>query len=397
MKKNIFIIVLIQIVTICVPSYTQDSIITKPLTKGLVTANKNLLYNLVTVVNVEGDVSRGFLVGLRADTLILYKDEQNDEFSVQNLQAVTINTKGNDSRGLLIGGILGMYLGNLAFFQVENQPTAYWRGESEGWKAIASILMAFVGGGVGYLIDISTQDDTEEFTFSGDKEDQMKELNRLTAFIKGKQLMESKVHLGVQMSQVNTRYSEIHEDEKNPYYYGYDEVTSFNLLRKIQLTYQIQEDLEIGGVISWFGEPSIFWYSNFGGGTNVTVTQTYDGVGYYAVAVYHPLASIFSKQISWGIGAGIGLSNVDFSFEEMRTVGSYPEITEEKISKRINKTVFSALVNTQFDLYLIKELSIGLMADYVFVTGEMPAILNTDISERSLGNFSFGLALGFHF
>ncbi len=394
MKKNIFIIVLIQIVTICVPSYTQDSIITKPLTEGLVTANKNLLYNLVTVVSVDGDVSRGFLVGTKADTLILFKDEQNAEFPVRKLLTVTINTQGNNLRGLLIGGILGMYLGNLAFFQVENQPTAYWRGESEGWKAIASILMAFVGGGVGYLIDISTQDNTEEFTFSGDKEDQIKELDRLKAFLKGEQLMESKVHLGVQMSQVNTRYSEIQGDENNSYYYGYDEVTSFNLLRKIQLTYQIQEDLEIGGAISWFGEPSIFWYSNFGGGS---VTQTYDGVGYYAVAVYHPFALTFSKQISWSIGAGIGMGSVDFSFEEMSTVGSYPAITEEETSKRINKTVFSALVNTQFDLYLIKELSIGLMADYVFVTGEMPAILNTDISERSLGNFSFGLALGFHF
>jgi hypothetical protein len=397
MKKNIFIIVLIQIVTICIPSFTQDSIITKPLTEGLVTANKNLLYNLVTVVSVDGDVSRGFLVGTKADTLILFKDEQNAEFPVRKLLTVTINTQGNNLRGLLIGGILGMYLGNLAFFQVENQPTAYWRGESEGWKAIASILMAFVGGGVGYLIDISTQNDTEEFTFSGDKKDQIKELDRLRAFLKGEQLIESKVHLGIQMSQVNTRYSEFRADENDPYYYGYDEVTSFNLLRKIQLTYQIQEDLEIGGAISWFGEPSIFWYSNFGGGTNVMVTQTYDGVGYYAVAVYHPFASIFSELISWSIGAGIGMGNIDYHFEQMRTVGSYPEITEEETTKRIDKTVFSALLNTQFDLYLIKELSIGLMADYVFVPGEMPAIPNTDIRERSPGNFSFGFALGFHF
>ncbi len=397
MKKNIFIIVLIQIVTICFPSYTQDSIITKPLTEGLVTANKDLLYNLVTVINIDGDVSRGFLVGLKTDTLILFKDEQNIEIPIRELVTVTIKTQRDNLGGLAIGSILGIYLGNLAFFQAVNQPTAYWQGEDEGWKAIASLLFAFVGGGVGYLIDISTQNDTEEFTFSGDKKYQIRELDRLKAFLKGEQLIERKVHLGVQMSQVNTRYSEIQTDENNLYYYGYDEVTSFNLLRKIQLMYQIQEDLEVGGAISWFGEPSIFWYSNFGGGSNVTVTQTYDGVGYYAVAVYHPFASTFSKQISWSIGAGIGMGSVDFSFEEMRTVGSYPEIIEEETSKRINKTVFSALVNTQFDLYLIKELSIGLMADYVFVTGEMPAILSTDISERSLGNFSFGFALGFHF
>ena len=159
----------------------------------------------------------------------------------------------------------------------------------------------------------------------------------------------------------------------------------------------IIEDLEVGGAISWFGEPSIFWHSYFGGGTNVTVTQMYDGVGYYALTVYHPFASTFSKLISWSIGAGIGMGSVDYYFEEMRTVGSYPEITEEETSKRIDKTVFSALINTQFDLFLIKQLSIGLMADYVFVPGEMPAIPNTDISERSLGNFSFGFALGFHF
>jgi len=397
MKNNIFFILILQILIICSPSYTQDSITTKPLTNGLITADKDLLYNLVTVVNIDGDVSRGFLVGLKADTLILFKDEQNIEIPIRKLVTVTIKTERDNLRGLAIGSILGIYLGNLAFFQAENQPTAYWQGEGEEWKALTSLLFAFVGGGIGYLIDIGTENDTEEFNFSRDGQEQVKELDRLKAFLKGDQLVESKVHLSVQMSQVNTRYSEIQADENDPYYYGYDEVTSFNLLRRIQLTYLIQENLEVGGAISWFGEPSIFWHSYFGNGPNVTATQTYDGVGYYALAVYHPFASTFSKQISWSIGAGIGIGNVDFSFEEMRTVGSYPEITEEETSKRIDKTVFSALISTQFDFYLINELSIGLMADYVFVPGEMPAILNTDTSERSLSSFSFGLAFGFHF
>lgn len=396
MRKNIFIIVVLQILIICSPSYTQDPIITKPLTDGLIIANKDLLYNLVTVVNVDGNVSRGFLVGLKADTLILFKDEQNIEFPIQELVTVTIKTQRDNLKGLAIGGILGMYLGNLAFFQAENQPTAYWLGGDEGGKALASILLGFVGGGIGYLIDIGTENDTEEFNFSEDEQELIKELERLKAFLKGNQLVESKFHLNVQMSQVNTRYSEIQRDEDYLYYNGYDEVTSFNLLRKIQLTYLILEDLEVGGAISWFGEPSIFWHSYFGGDSSVTVTQTYEGVGYYAVVAYHPFHSTFSKTFSWTIGGGLGIGIVDYEFQK-ENMGGYPENTQETTTARIDSNFFSVLLYTQFDLYIFEELSIGLAADYIVLPEKMCAIPELNLVERNLGNFSFGLSIGLHF
>jgi len=398
MRKNIFIIVALQILIICSPSYTQDPIITKPLTDGLIIANKDLLYNLVTVVNVDGNVSRGFLVGLKADTLILFKDEQNIEFPIKELLTVTIEIERDNLKGLAIGSILGVYLGNLAFYQTEDQPTAYWQGEDEGVIALVSVLCAFVGGGIGYIIDIGTENDTEEFNFGGDEQEQIKELERLKAFLKGDQLVESKFHLNVQMSQVNTRYSEIQRDENYPsYYYDEDKVTSFNLLRKIQLTYFILEDLEVGGAISWFGEPSIFWqYIEYD--SSITVTQTYEGVGYYAVVAYHPFRSIFTKTFSWIIGGGIGFGNVDYEFQkEKEKWGEYPENTKETTTARIVSNFFSVLLYTQFDLYLFDELSIGLAADYIVLPEKMYAIPELNLVERNLGNFSFGLSIGLHF
>ena len=55
------------------------------------------------------------------------------------------------------------------------------------------------------------------------------------------------------------------------------------------------------------------------------------------------------------------------------------------------------MISSQLDLYLLDELSLGFVVDYIFVPGEMPAIPNTDISTKSLSNFSYGVDLGFHF
>ena len=349
-------------------------------------------------------MSRGFLFGLKSDSLVIIRNEEKYYYSLRDLINVEIEYNRKNYKGLLIGSFAGAYLGNILFFTADEQPTAYWDNEDGGAKAAVSLLFAFVGGGIGYLTDLAIEEGEESslFDFDVDNEKWVEEFERLKNFLLGAE-QENPIHINFSLSQVNTRFAELKKNSStlNNYYYNSYQggTTSFNLLRKMQLTYSILNFLDVGGSICWFSEPSFYYYYpySYTGELTGNGSQTYEGVGYYATAVYYPLKTFLPKTISWNIGAGIGIGNVNYSFEEMRTIGTYPNITEERTSKKIDESVFSAMISSQIDIFLINELSLGFVVDYIYVPGEMPAIPDTDIGVKSLSNFSYGASLGFHF
>ena len=360
---------------------------------------------MTEVIDKNGNKSIGFLFGLKSDSLILIRKNEKYYYSLKDLLNIEIEYSRKNYKGVVIGSIAGVYLGNIIFFSADGQPTEYWDNEDAGVKAAASLIFAFVGGGIGYIIDIASEGEQEIFSFSFNVNDTewVQELQRLKEFLIGIE-KENMVNINFSLSQVSTRFSEIEDNSSisQNYYYDsyYSGVTSFNLLRRIQVTYALLNCLDVGGSICWFGEPSFhsYLYNYFPNGTeSINIAQKYEAVGYYASAVYYPLKSIFPKILAWSISGGIGIGNVNYSFEYLRTIENYPNITEEETTKTIDENVFSAIISTQLDLYIINELSLGFVVDYVYVPGEMPAIPNTDISESSLSNFSFGAALGFHF
>jgi hypothetical protein len=358
-----------------------------------ITLDKDLLYSRVTLLKKSGDLFRGFLVGLKDDTLLIHSSEKIIDVPIKNLNSISISIETQGGlKGLAIGSILGMYLGNLILWHSEFAPTAYWDNEDAEAKAIATVLIfGFVGGGIGYLIDVNTTGGNEVFSFEGNEQERLSEIYRFKKFLAGEKSHKS-LHLSVQLSQVNTRYSKLPEEN----YYGYYNrgVTSFNLLRRLQLTYSIFSDLDVGGAISWFGEPHINWNS-YRGGPSIDLTQMYEGVGYYAIAAYYPFSSIFSNSISWVVGGGIGMGKVDFELLR-RESGGYPDNIEDISTSSIHKSMFSALIYTEFALYLYEEFSLGLTADYVYLPEEIPGIPELDFSKENLGNYSFGLTIGLH-
>ncbi|MBT8386357.1 MAG: hypothetical protein KJO12_03005, partial [Ignavibacteria bacterium] len=371
--------------------YSQESGTNNFNSHNLEIINKDILYSLVIAQEKNGNFSTGFLIGLKSDTLVIHSKDQNRDIAINDLISISIETPAKGGmRGVAIGGILGTYVFFLAFMQAENEPFAYWQNDSPGGQALVSSLGALLGSAVGYAIDISPDESTEIFNFSGDDANRNKELQRLKKFLTGSESA-SKLHLNFQLSQVSTRLSEL-ENDQNGYPYSYRDVTSFNLLRKIQMTYSILDELEIGGAVSWFGEPSVSWY-NYTSGTNENSSgeQTYKGTGYYAIAVYNPFHSIFPETLSWKVGAGIGSGNVDYELTEFRNSGFTQGDTT---IASFNKSLFSAIIYTQFDLYLYDMFSLGLVADYIYLPKEIPEISELDIRSRNLGNFSFGLTLG---
>jgi hypothetical protein len=383
-------LILSLFITLCNPGYSQDASTNNINTQNIESIDKDILYSLVILQDKDGNYSQGFLIGLKSDTLVIHEKDTNRNIAIKNLASISIETRNKGGmQGVAIGGILGTYLTYLAFWQTENEPFAYYQNESAFGQALVSLLGTLLGSGVGYLIDKSSEENTEIFDFSGNDKSKTEEFRRLKKFLTGYESA-SKIHLNFQLSQVSTRLSEMGNNEDD--YYSYRDVTSFNLLRKIQLTYSIFDDLEIGGAVSWFGEPSMSWY-NYTSGTNENSYggQTYEGVGFYAMAVYKPFHSFFSETFTWKVGAGIGSGNVDYEFIE------YDYTQGDTTIMNINKTLFSAILYTQFDLFLYDRFSIGFVADYVYLPEEIPGISELDISSRNLGNFSFGFTLGLHF
>ena len=390
MTKINFSLVLSFFIILCNPGYSQDVSTNNINTQNIESIDKDILYSLVILQEKNGNFSQGFLIGLKSDTLVIHVKDQNRDIAINDLISISIETPGKGGmRGVAIGGILGTYLTYLAIWQTEDEPFAYWNNESAGFQALVSLLGTLLGSGVGYLIDKSSEESTEIFDFRGIEGNRIKEIQRLKKFLTGSK-SPSKIHLNLQLAQVSTRLSELGNNNYDPY--SYRDVTSFNLLRKLQLTYSIRDELEIGGAVSWFGEPSVRWGHYYYEGSSGE--QIYEGIGFYGIAVYDPFHSSFPETISWKVGAGIGIGNVDY--ELTASIYSYPTREDTSIT-RINKSLFSAIIYTQFDLYLYDMFSLGLIADYIYLPEEIPGIPELELSSRNLGNFSFGFTLGLHF
>jgi len=399
MKIYLFHILLFLIIT-GNNAFAQDKTNTSSIEATMTTVREDLMYNIVTILDKKDNNTRGFLVGLRSDSLLLINNKKTFGIAIADIIHISIEKDHSNLMLFTSGAFLGMYLGNLIFFQAESQPTAYWSGGDEEGKLAASLLFAFIGGGIGYIVDLGLEKSDETFDLSGENSQRMKEVERLKKFLFSDETTKQ-VHVTVQFAQIGTRYSEVEGLSNSPYpsHSHYNEVTSFNLLRKLQVTYSLFNSLYVGGAISWFGEPRANWFSNYFYSEQQSYqgAQSYEGTGYYAVASYQPLKSVFSSSISWKIGAGIGLGNVNYEFLNVVTTGSYPNRISDSTIVKINESMFSGLLFTEFDLYLFDEFSLGLVIDYIYLPKEMEPIQQLGIDKRNLGNFSIGATIGLHF
>lgn len=349
----------------------------------LITANPDLLYNIVTIVDSGGKLSRGFLIGLKRDSLIINRSDTRYAVSLKEVTNISIEIERSYYRGLALGGVLGIYIGNLALFRAENQNNNYYEDSGAVPVILWSLLWGFVGGGIGYLVDKASTEEFENFSFA-DPESWTEEYERLLMFIRGEK-HEKLIHVSAQLAQVASTISKL--ENYNDFYNYY--ITSFNMLRKLDLTYSFFKRVDLGGAISWFGEPSFFYYGyDYHTDLAGSIEQEYNGIGYYIISSYSPLKYELPKTLSWRIGGGIGLGNIDYTLRYGNE--SYTDVI-------INKSTFSGILFSNFDLNLYDGLSLGLAVDYVYIPETMPAIPELNIESSSFGNFGLGFAFSIHF
>lgn len=390
MAKRIIFILSITLFVIVSQSNSQTKHSELRKSESEILINPQLLDNRIIVTDKNGVVSRGFLVGLKADTIIFNRQDEQFKYSVNNLANLKIDIEPNNTKGFVIGGLLGIYFANFAFLREENQPMAYMEEDRFQLSLLMSFLFGAVGGGLGYIIETNSFEDEVVFTFSDDGNNLNIEFERLRNFIIGKE-RENLLHISVQLSQVYTRLSEL-----NNIYYS--NTTSFNLLRKLQFSYSFFDKISFGIAVCWLGEPSIDdWNFEDLNHTSNYTRQNYNGAGYYAIGVYEPLRHIFPKSVSLKVGVGLGLAKIDYKLYRLKEIYIEDEYIIESSGTNINKYGFSGLIFTNLDFYLNNLLSLGFSADYIYLQETMPAIPELNLKSRNFGNYSLGINFSLHF
>ncbi len=392
MKKYLFIIFIILYFLFSIDSSGQNNTEDKKRQETMILANSKLMHNIVVVTDRNGNVNRGFFIGLKADTIIFSRQNEQFKYSLKDLINVTIDVEPSNTKGLLIGGVLGMYIANISILRAENQPFAYMNDDGLWRSVIFSLVFGSAGGGIGYLIEANSAKEQIDFIFSDDPLIWKKEFERFKQFIIGEE-QEKSLHISIQLYQVSTRLS--NSNDPKQYYY---EAKNFNLMRKLDVTYSFFNKINLGMAICWFSEPSFHdWVYEELNYTSIFVKQKYDGIGYYAVGTYEPFKKVIYQTVSWKVGMGIGIGDIDYRENRLKENYVEGENSSETFETAINKSLFSGIIFTNLDFYLNNSLSLGFSADYVYLAETMPTIPELNIGKSNFGNYSLGLNFSLHF
>lgn len=387
----------------------QLSLSNSEMNKSYIHASIDLLFNRISVYQYKGKAIHGFLAGVNDDSLFVRVQENDSGILFSNLAKVVIETEIDKKSNSLNMMLIGIYLGNILFSNAENQPTRYAEKiYSSRNFIINNLLFATAGYMLGYL---SSHLNRTEKTFDYTSHEQAKELEweRMKHFITGRKV-QRKVHIsfqsGLVFRQVTKKYQKLLQDlnyYQGNYYWDYSdhaETVNFNWLRAIRLTISHKQIFEMGFAYYLLGEPSISGYNELAGDYyDVNVQQDLYTKGYYVLGIYQPFYNRLPKKISWKAGMGLGIAEPKFKLSANLYTG-YPQYKHILINHEIKNPLFTCLFITEFNLYILNATSIGLVADYAFITPRnVPGIPEAGIPSQRLwlGNGSIGLSLDFHF
>lgn len=375
-------------------------------------ATMDLLFNRIQVQCKSGQSHIGLLAGIMDRGLVLRREKQDKIIPYRELKHVVI--EGNKSGGAYIpaGMILGLYLGNIAAHRTQDTPPFHMERVGALGLILWNTVFAAAGGGLGYMIGTLVEKEKKEFDFTGEEKKRLKQWERLQNFVTGiERNKPKKIHLTVQGGYISTWNVDHYRAllEKSGYYVSefiqassgdMKVATKFSLLRKVQLTFSPNSKSEFGLAMCFLSEPSISG-SNYKKNPSRYSVQSIDIKSYFAVAAYHPFSSRKLGTFDWSIGVGLGMADFNFDFFTSPHWYTQSDSSLERIDDfHLSKKLLSGVVFTELKVDIQKGLSLGIMADYVYIPKVgIPEFRGAEIPARNLnlGNASFGFLAGFHF
>jgi hypothetical protein len=377
----------------------------------------------------NGTTLRGFLLGLEEQALVISVSQGRKAIPFGEIERVVIRAGKRGDPSVAFGSILGLYAGSLFYVHESGQPLGYMGTITSPLGFVLCNMAVVAAGGFFFsLLDPWKGEYERTYDFSGNGPERLARWERLRLGLSGVEPRRS-VHLTLQAGSILAggagRYRKtldaagyVPGNDYSIIFLGYEgdsyieDVGSFNLLRKIQLTFDLKPTLEVGLAYYPLSEPVVMAGKDsdtFQGDLEYDrigyVRQTFAATGVYAVALYKPLAGRLPKTLSWGIGFGLGVARFDYRLKTYQHEivlhnGYWVSDRDSNDSFVYAKTVPSVVVSTQFDWFLGANASLGLTADYV--TGpsvRVPAYPGMGLAGRSLGlgRAGVGIVLGTHF
>jgi hypothetical protein len=343
-------------------------------------------FRLARIMLKDGSIQTGWLVGTLRDSVVIHAGSQSVRLSRHDLARVVIETKPKRSTPELVGALLGIYLGDALVLRAERQPDLFVRDrDAPETIVLYSALFALAGGAVGYIA-ATVQGDETTMDFSGNEEDNDAAWARL-AGTQAEANRQGNFHLSMQASWISGPLPK----NLTGGYFSSQTAASWNMLRRLQLTYSVTDYAEVGLARMWLGQPSTMSYMANPVWINTNIN--FDGKGYFVVGVVQPLWKLTGRNVHWDIGAGVGLISFDFS----GTSWTYtPWLESPMTTVALRKDVLGAMAYTELKVFVSGYFSLGLTADVVITSESVPNITGVTFDSSTLGTSSVGVTFGFH-
>ncbi len=343
-------------------------------------------YQLTRVLLKDGTVKLGWFVGTHQDSMVIQIGRNSERISRRDLLRVAIEVKPSKGGPAVVGMITAAYLGSALVLSDEREPFLFVGGNGGTGEAFLYNALFCLGGYlIGYGIGTS-QSNEVVFDFSGTDEERGVRWEELCESGQ-KAGRETSVHFSFQGSWVS---GPVPHGGANSGYYARD-LSSLNMMRKLQLTYTITDYADAGIALMWLGQPSLWYYSPY-------VSEMHlNGRGYYAVGVFKPLWLLGGRSLQWDIGVGVGMASVDLSASPGVVYDYYPSSSPPMTPVGLKKKTFSAMMYAELKLFFTGNLSVGFNADLVYIPEDVPSVQNVTFERGTFTSTSVGFVVGYHF
>jgi hypothetical protein len=377
-----------------------------PTTHGL---RKDMLFADVTVQLLDGRRLTGYFCDFHNDTLTMIGGGGKRQISMHSVAELRIKKQANAVPAGVYGMVLGGYLINWLLYRDESGSGFMTSDFTE--NAYAPLLVALLVGGTCYMVAAAVLPDDRPFYFSGDSDFVAQEKQRFKELVlDGKPSSARPTRFHVLMTGGTVGFP---KPSLGTSWFSYPSLdrTFYRVVRRVQIAYSLFPWLQVGGAVIWFDEPAMNTYSNTqymsdANGysySDTSFSRTFKGTAYVACGAVAPLQSLLPEEIRWQLGGGIGVGRIDYRATFSTFHDSYSSTGETQFSQvateaTVGRTRLAATLFTQIDLFLYRELSIGLAIDYTFMPGtRIPALPEGGMKSHIAGNTCVGVGIGLHF
>jgi hypothetical protein len=338
------------------------------------------------------DAIRGKLAEIKEEYIVVLSSEREVTVPFAEISRIILTYDQGPGRGLFYGAVLAGY-GSAYVLAASRDHGGFVESRDLVWYAIVVVPSIALGAGIGYLVDPGSAQKEEVFDFTGNDDAKAREKSRLVR-VAIHESRESKVHITFQGSHVNSNMPK-HVLPGSNTSYDNSAISEFNLLRKVQATYSVMPDVEVGVAFVWFSEPpqTSFGYETLGNDNTkyYSVYQTFGATEKYIVALYKPLYHMLDSRLDFKVGGGFGAASIDYSRRTTVSGNSFFNVADNSLA---------AYLFGELEFELVDGLSIGVVADKVFgPSRDAPAVPEAKIPAQTLrfDNTSVGFTISLHF